>query len=340
MVRGYKHPKYGPQMALSRKVINTNVGRIVRAWKWAVSQELIPSTAWEALRTVPGLRHGRCEARESAPVEPVALDVIEKTLPHVNRHVQALVRLQVLAGMRSGEAVQLRSSDLDTSGPAWFYRPTTHQTQHFGRQRVIALGPKAQAVLVPFLRFRCPGCGPEGFPAVIGWTGRLCGPWYDREEERKAALQDSAGGPVQQPAPAPLVRPLAEERYLFSPWVAREEHYAALRAVRKTPVQPSQRCRRKRKPQHLPGQRYTSTSYARAIATACEDHGIQHWHPHQLRHTHATEVRRLFGLEAAQVALGHSRANVTQVYAERDLGLATRGRGDRERSMERRERSG
>ena len=35
--------------------------------------------------------------------------------------------------------------------------------------------------------------------------------------------------------------------------------------------------------------------------------------------TAATEIRSKFGLEAAQVILGHSQANVTQVYAERDL---------------------
>jgi integrase len=48
------------------------------------------------------------------------------------------------------------------------------------------------------------------------------------------------------------------------------------------------------------------------------------WNPNQLRHTLATEVRKRFGVEAAQVLLGHSRADVTQVYAERDLGLAER----------------
>ena len=35
-----------------------------------------------------------------------------------------------------------------------------------------------------------------------------------------------------------------------------------------------------------------------------------------------TEVRRKFGLEAAQTVLGHARADVTQVYAERDHALA------------------
>jgi integrase len=44
-----------------------------------------------------------------------------------------------------------------------------------------------------------------------------------------------------------------------------------------------------------------------------------HWHPHQLRHRRATEVRAQFGLDAAQVVLGHAAADVTQVYAEVNL---------------------
>jgi len=42
------------------------------------------------------------------------------------------------------------------------------------------------------------------------------------------------------------------------------------------------------------------------------------WHPNQVRHTVATEVRSKFGLEAAQVLLRHTRADITQTYAERD----------------------
>ena len=46
-----------------------------------------------------------------------------------------------------------------------------------------------------------------------------------------------------------------------------------------------------------------------------------HPHPHQLRHTAATEIRRAFGLKSAQLALRHSSAQVTDaVYAERDHG--------------------
>jgi hypothetical protein len=49
-----------------------------------------------------------------------------------------------------------------------------------------------------------------------------------------------------------------------------------------------------------------------------------HWHPNQLRHAHGTRVRREYGLEAAQVVLGHARADVTQVYAEADVSQAAR----------------
>ena len=46
------------------------------------------------------------------------------------------------------------------------------------------------------------------------------------------------------------------------------------------------------------------------------------WSPLQLRHTAATMIRSRFGLEASQVVLGHARADVTQLYAERDLAKA------------------
>jgi integrase len=99
---------------------------------------------------------------------------------------------------------------------------------------------------------------------------------------------------------------------------------ARQRAARRSKVQPSQECRKKGRPRRQPGERYRTTSYSHAIRQARLRAGVAVWHPHQLRHSHATEVRKRFGLEAAQVALGHAQANVTEVYAERDLNLAVR----------------
>jgi integrase len=66
----------------------------------------------------------------------------------------------------------------------------------------------------------------------------------------------------------------------------------------------------------------TRGTYRMAIVRAAKRAGVPMWRPNQLRHSLATEARSKFGLETAQVMLGHSRADVTQVYAERDLAKA------------------
>ena len=49
---------------------------------------------------------------------------------------------------------------------------------------------------------------------------------------------------------------------------------------------------------------------------------VPHWHPNQLRHTKATEIRREAGLDAARVVLGHRSPQITEIYAEIDLNKA------------------
>ncbi|HEV7280668.1 MAG TPA: site-specific integrase [Pirellulaceae bacterium] len=120
---------------------------------------------------------------------------------------------------------------------------------------------------------------------------------------------------------------------LFSPREAEEERHAKRRRERRTPMTPSQAARdRKATRRRPPRQAYDVDSYRRAIAYAIakanrsrpEADRIENWSPLQLRHWSATNVRRKFGLEAAQLVLGHARADVTQVYAERNLELAMR----------------
>ena len=103
-----------------------------------------------------------------------------------------------------------------------------------------------------------------------------------------------------------------------------------MRTKRKTKVQPSQIDRTKKNPERTPGDHYTKDSYNQAIHRAVDkanrersdEDKLPYWHPNQLRHSVATEVRREYGIEAAQTVLGHSNLSVTQVYAERDFDLA------------------
>ena len=106
--------------------------------------------------------------------------------------------------------------------------------------------------------------------------------------------------------------------YLFSAAEAMEERRAEQRANRKSRVQPSQVARSKARPAKSPGERHTVGSYCRTIQVACLKAGEAPWHPHQLRHSAATEIRRRFGLEASRVILGHEDIRATQIYAEAD----------------------
>ena len=64
------------------------------------------------------------------------------------------------------------------------------------------------------------------------------------------------------------------------------------------------------------------TTLRELVHRGCRKARIPNWHPNQIRHSVATEIRSKFGLEASQVLLGHARADVTQTYAERYMRLA------------------
>lgn len=125
-----------------------------------------------------------------------------------------------------------------------------------------------------------------------------------------------------------LLRPWLKadpDAFVFTPAEAIALKVERRKAARKTPLTPSQRARAhkpKGKPKNAPADHYHRTNYRHAIIRACDKAGVPHWAPNQLRHSAATEIRRRYGLEASQCVLGHSRADVTQIYAERDLAAA------------------
>lgn len=194
---------------------------IQRAFRWGVSQEMLPEAVYRALTTVMGLRKGRTEARETRPVRPVADEVVDVALPYLPAIVADMVRFQRLTGCRPAESERKRLAD-----------------RHARRVTPISYGNR-------------PGTN------------------------------------------------------------------------------------RKRRPKRLPGACYATNTYRRAIHRAVEQinrertkeaaekgekpNRLEKWGPNRLRHSAATEIRRYFGLEAAQTVLGHATADVSQIYAERDL---------------------
>ena len=72
------------------------------------------------------------------------------------------------------------------------------------------------------------------------------------------------------------------------------------------------------------GDQMTPVGYRDAIHRGCSKAGVERWSPNQLRHNAATEISKQFGLEVARSVLSHSDISTTQIYAERDFGVAKR----------------
>jgi integrase len=137
---------------LCRNVINQRVKKIVRVFKWAVENELVPASVHHGLSAVSSLRKGRSAARETEPVKPVPESFVDAVRPYVSRQVWAMIELQRLTAMRPGEVTTMRTQDLDTAGRVWTYTPHRHKSEHHDKDRTIYLGPKTQAILRTWLR--------------------------------------------------------------------------------------------------------------------------------------------------------------------------------------------
>jgi integrase len=140
------------EAGLGIRTVNQRTQRLVRCFRWAAENELIAATVHQALKCVAGLKAGRSAAREVRVVRPVPDDQVDAIRPFLPRQLWAVVELQRLTGMRSGEVLTMLSCDVDTSGKVWVYIPARHKTEHHGKGRRIFLGPRAQAVLLPWLR--------------------------------------------------------------------------------------------------------------------------------------------------------------------------------------------
>ncbi len=210
----------------SRGYCNRSLGRIKRAFRWGVENELVPPATFHAIKEVAGLQAGRSKARETAPREPVPQEHIDAVRKVCRQKTRDLIDLMLLTAARPSELFALTGSTIDATGDVWVATLPTHKMQHKGTARKLYFGPQAKLIL---------------------------------------------------------------QRY--------------------SKIDPAMRLIR-------------SSNLRSCIIRACDKARVPRWTPYQLRHTAATRIREQYGLEAAQVILGHARADVTQIYAARNEKLA------------------
>ena len=264
---------------LARKTINDRVARIKRIFKWAVGEELIPASTYQALSVVEGLRKNRelprvddltqtVKAKETLRVRGVDEDVFRSTLPYMSNVVHAMTSLQWITGMRSTEICIMRPDAIDTSGNVWIYRPEKFKNQWREEvtEKVIYLGPKAQEVIELFM---------------------------DREPMEYLFK------------PGEAVEYMRQLRFKNRKIPLHRGNSAGTNSKGTQRFKPCYDANSYRK----------AVKHAITAANKANEN-LPEWTPHQLRHSATTRIRKELGKEAAQAVLGHSDAEMTEHYSK------------------------
>jgi integrase len=260
-----------------------------------------------------GLGIGTICGRLSAIRRMVAWGVENELLPG-----DALYKLQAVAGLRAGrdgvkppkKVLPAADGDIDAILP--YLSPTVRTMVEL--QRLTGMRPG------------------EVRQMTTGQIDRTVDPWIYRPIQHKNKHRDKDRfvplGPRAQEFLAPWLR-ADPDAPLFSPRESRQYFDAHRRHNGRSTEERRESWRRysrkhQKKGRAEPRERpmYSTLSYGNSVAKACLRAGIPPFRPNQIRHSYATHVRHEYGLEAAQVFLGHSQADVTQIYAERDLAKA------------------
>lgn len=284
---------------------NKNLSRIKSLFRWGVRKKLVRADVFAALGTVPGLRAGRCDARETDPVRSVPEAFIDAIKPLVSKQVAVIAELQVLCGARPGELCAMRTAEVQTTGAVWVFRPARHKNAHRGHQREIFLGPKAQALLAPLLK---PDLQAYVFSPSEAEADRLA----KLHAARKTPLS-CGNSPGTNRKAEPTQKP--GDRYKVAAY-----RRAIQRACDRAFPLPAPLARQAGESQATWKRRLTPEQW-QGVRQWQREH---RWHPHQARHTAGTRARERFGPEGAQVFLGHKNLRVTEVYAQTSSALAAK----------------
>lgn len=270
----------------SRKTINEYTRCIVDAFRLAAEHGAVPADRWQALRAVRMLARGRSPF---AGVQPPrdgqeVLPVPQADLEVTLRHVSPTIAAMIKLQL----ATAMRPGEVVKLRPRYI-APT-----------------KAKGVF-------CYHVPPDANKTA------------HHEIERVVFL-----GPKAMAVLTPML-PTDPDAFVFSPRAAVDAHHAQRTIARRTPRQPSHdlaarraaRERSRRQPA-LAGDHYTTDSYRRAIARACERAKVTPWSPHQLRHNAASFIANAESLEVARIILGHSSIETTLIYVQPDRRKAER----------------
>ena len=180
--------------------------------------------------------------------------------------------------------------------------PEHHKTEHRDRERVVALGPKCQDVLKPFL--------------TLETQTYLFSP-QKAMDERRDVLRANRKSKVQ-PSQQARCRKAKRAR----PWGERYTRRSLAKAIARGCELADRRARQDA--ENTKAAKECRIPVTVPETAPNEQRFIPRWRPNRLRHSFATLARREMGIEAASAGLGHAGLKITEVYAEKNLLLAAK----------------
>ena len=277
-----------------RKTIRDRLGMIRGVFKWAVGRELLEPAQLTALMALEPLRRGERGVRESEAVRPASAEIVEGVRGALPGQVWDMVQVQRLTSVRPTEVCIMRPMDMaerlpiDVDGrrvELWVYRPSQHKNEFRGQERVVLIGPSAQAILLPYM---------------------------DRLPHRYCFDPREAGGRSGMKAKA--------ER-----WDRRSYATAIRRACDRVYPPTGDLERGRVKVSGRKGKRWeTETEWRERLgplgwAEVMAWRKAHRFHPHQLRHAAATAAYELADRDTAMEALGHADGRTADTYIEKRL---------------------
>lgn len=273
------------EAGLARKTANARTNRVRRFFRWAAENQMVPASVVNALNMVAPLRKGE------------------------------QVEIMTDEGLKE---VTVRES------------PGIHDIKWERVDAVLPHLPRPVAAMVQIMRYS--NCRAEDVVIMrtcdIEVDGQI---WVYRPEAHKNQWREEQSdihqravllGQRCQEILKPFLKPEQPEAYLFSPREAKATFQAERAATRKSKRTPSElKKKRKKNPRRGPRERYDVNTFQQSIRKTCRKLEVPVWKLLEIRHTRATDVREMYGVEGASASLGNT-VEAAQIYAEKNRAMA------------------
>ena len=279
----------GPRQGWTRKYANEATRAIVRMFRWSTSEGLLPVEVHQRLATLEGLRKGFTMARESTTRQPITQEELEAVRGYLPSPVMSALEIMSLSGGRPSEILNLCPRDIDRGGEVWRVVLTQHKTAHLGKTRVLHFGPKAQAILRPFLL--------RADHAFLFSPAESYQEMLDGRHEARVTPPKQGNNIGTNRAAKPKTIP--GDHY---------DHAAFRRCVSRA----IDRVNRDREKENV----------TRLAAGLSEVPMLRAFTPYEGRHACATRIREAASLDAAAAVLGHAKISMTEHYSKLNGDLA------------------